>query len=175
MLSNIFYILILINLFYLTLTDLRNYRIPNSGLISLFIFLLILKISDYSEFSFLFLDFVPAVIFFLFGFLIYLFNGMSPGDVKFLFVIGFLFGYENMLEGAFFVSTSMVLIGFFYYLFFLSNKILFIDFLKLSFSFSWIGYQSVNAITSWRRESTKAIPFAPMVVFGVALFQYLNS
>ncbi len=168
-------------LFLLGVSDAREYRIPNKGVLVLFFFSVIaLFLKNYSEGGILLLPHIIGFfISFVVGIIFYALGSMAAGDVKLLSVIGFILGVSQLLL-------------FFQYLFFVTvfvgSMYWFLNRLSISkqshrnssvigaYDFasyiSKISHQVKKDFVS--RRNITYMPFAPVIIISVAMQQYFQ-
>lgn len=167
------FILIMIGVY-----DARQHRIPNNLLILLFasaVFNLnsessIISVSEHG---------LSMILMFSAAFLCYWKGWMAPGDVKLLAVVGFIAGTEYLSLTLMCIGISAVVIGLMYgfvnYLQLYGRQLNFREligwFICLLPIFS---SQSISSPTSKVRDAQLVMPFAPVIVIGMALSQYLS-
>lgn len=172
-------------LFVVGVFDTREHRIPNLCVLLIFIFALIMKLVDGVSGISILHDFAVGCVFFIFGFMLFLLRAMAPGDVKLLGAVGFFLGWENALAGALYIAAAMIIIGAFYYFYFHAQTChppVFTT-IKDHLSHAELSWLSVGVLFSqyYRVRVAKAdssanrMPFAPVVVLGVSLFQYYGG
>ncbi|MCE0494312.1 A24 family peptidase [Vibrio salinus] len=180
-------ILVLGMLLLIGVFDLREHRIPNLCVFILLVLAVSLKLDGmYRDNSVsLWWDFFSGCLFFAFGLVLFLMGAMAPGDVKLLGVVGFFLGWNEALNGAFYLSVAMLIIGVFYYFYFRAQTChpSVLSMVKDYFSHAEISVLSVGVLLRQCNrvrlgQSDKNIinrmPFAPVVVLGVTLFQYYS-
>lgn len=159
-------------LFLIGVYDAREHRIPNV----LLCLMLFLGTFDYflmtDSFSIFFQQLIMMAIIFILSLCFYVVGGMAPGDVKLLAVTGFVLNSDHVISIFFWIGVAAVVIGLMYRS--LNKLRLERDsrVLKISKIESIKNYPNLR--TSCIAESALVMPFAPVVVCGVALAQYAN-
>ncbi|WP_394240361.1 prepilin peptidase [Vibrio astriarenae] len=154
--------------------DAREHRIPN------FLLALIISVECFYIFKgdpsfWLFLSALAAgAILFSCGFLIFLAKGMAPGDVKLLFCVGFVTGVGGITQVLIGIGMSCLLMGILYYFAHnpgvLSKRTVLFAPEHAGALIRGVVSQSKGIDTSNSRETK--IPFAPIVVIGLAITSY---
>lgn len=169
--------------------DVREHRIPNMYVLLVLIFAVLMKLADGTSgirFMAIFQDIAAGMLFFLFGFVLFLLKAMAPGDVKLLGSVGFFLGLNDALTGAFYIALSMVIIGLFYYFYFRAQTYhpSVLSLAKNYFSHSELSslslvvfFRQYYGVGQQKPEGmvTNRMPFAPVIVLGVSLFQYYGG
>jgi prepilin peptidase CpaA len=99
---------------------------------------------------------------------------MAPGDVKLLGVVGFWLGWGNLIDATLWIALSSVLIGLLYAIMNRAESGSSIKQLVSKYSMiAAYGSSSQAAISSGEKIERKLrMPFAPVVVIGLAMYQY---
>ncbi|WGY46139.1 prepilin peptidase [Vibrio sp. ABG19] len=163
-------------LFIVGINDAKEHRIPNY-LLGLIVLLVTLKLTvlkgDVDTFL---LHLLSMSMFFSIALLFHFCGWMAPGDVKLLAIVGFIFGFNDLLNLVFCIGVSSVFIGCMYWVLnkiIIFNKEISIDgFFRALLCFSAKPYRSF--IVCDLKDNRLVMPFAPVVVCGVALAQYLH-
>ncbi|WP_459680714.1 A24 family peptidase [Vibrio comitans] len=159
-------------LILISISDIKNHKIPNLLLLLLFAF----QILQIVNLGYSFLGFLAGgLVMFVASFILYMLRVMSPGDVKLLGVVGFCVGFDNILGSTIWIILSSGLVGitFMAYNFSflgISNPLLLMTELKL---FVRTNTQDRH-LNPWRYGEKLTMPFAPSVTIGLALFYYFN-
>ncbi|MEZ9418826.1 prepilin peptidase [Vibrio breoganii] len=167
--------------FYIALSDLKKHRIPNKALIIILIMQTVSCFFVYNNISWLGPSLSTATVLFLFGLFFFFLQAMSPGDVKLLFVIGYVTGGVDILELVYWLTIGSGCVAI---LFFLE---------EMSRSSTKLGtlesikniYYRVMTRKIYRKDDEKIVghqryghklvmPFAPSLVIGLAMFYYFN-
>ncbi|KGY12569.1 hypothetical protein NM22_10375 [Vibrio tubiashii] len=163
-----------LGLIVVAVTDARENRIPNLYLLLILIVCVIDKSLSMDALPNLMWSTIAGACFFLTALILHLLRVMAPGDVKLLGVVGFWLGWGHLLEVTFWIAVASVGIGFFYAL---MNRAQSGGSLKQMVSkYSMIAAYGSGSYA--RMLSTKNIegklrmPFAPVVVIGLAMYQY---
>lgn len=164
--------------FIIGVCDARQHRIPNYLVCMVFIFtsaeLLIIQhsLSNFSS------SILASVLVFVIALLCHLSGWMAPGDVKLLSAVGFCIGFNNLLESFFWIGISTVFIGVMYWMvnyLLVYRKILslrlVIDFITALINFR---YSTRNQSDLNLHQYELVMPFAPVVIIGLALSNYAN-
>ncbi|MCG6267690.1 prepilin peptidase [Vibrio furnissii] len=154
--------------------DARQHRIPNV-LLGLLMLAGVIQTLLLDQTFDLFVGQIGAMLMvFVLALMCHMAGWMAPGDVKLLAVIGFLTGFGHLADTFFYIGVSAIFIGVMYGM--LNYLLLF----KESVSVVGVRVYLMGPIHSrLRRESSRkpelVMPFAPVVVVGVALAQYAQA
>ncbi|WP_275723773.1 prepilin peptidase [Vibrio furnissii] len=154
--------------------DARQHRIPNV-LLGLLMLAGVIQTLLLDQTFDLFVGQIGAMLMvFVLALMCHMAGWMAPGDVKLLAVIGFLTGFGHLTDTFFYIGVSAIFIGVMYGM--LNYLLLF----KESVSVVGVRVYLMGPIHSrLRRESSRkpelVMPFAPVVVVGVALSQYAQA
>lgn len=154
--------------------DARQHRIPNV-LLGLLMLAGVIQTLLLDQTFDLFVGQIGAMLMvFVLALMCHIAGWMAPGDVKLLAVIGFLTGFGHLADTFFYIGVSAIFIGVMYGM--LNYLLLF----KESVSVVGVRVYLMQPIHSrLRRESSRkpelVMPFAPVVVVGVALAQYAQA
>ncbi|ANO32220.1 hypothetical protein A6E01_02895 [Vibrio breoganii] len=160
-------------LFAVSLCDLREQRIPNFLLVVIIITRLIELTISFNANVFV-QSVTSAFILFGIGLFFFFLRAMSPGDVKLLFVVGFITATPDVSSLLFWLLMGGGLVAFFYYFFHRANLI------NSKGSISNLGTADLdeqskgNPRSSIRYGNKLVMPFAPSVMIGMAMFYYFN-
>lgn len=160
-------ILVLIGVF-----DAREHRIPNLLLLSIIIIHLIflkMELQVSIPLSGMLMGLLGC---FFIGCSLYVSRVMAAGDVKLLMAIGFILGYDNIVEFAKYACLALIIIGIMYSL---------LNHLFRKHHPSNIQIQ-LNAQPVWfftnkttpQSLAITYMPFAPVLVIGLAMYQYAS-
>lgn len=160
-------------LFLIAVHDARDNRIPNY-LLLLILFLSIIQIANQGatleEFGYLI---ASGLILFSVGLTFYFLGAMAPGDVKLLGIIGIIVGWDSLLLASYWILISGGLVGGFYMLERMSTEASGSKILLNKSSLFMLYGRSTSKIISLSSHSKKLrMPFAPVVVIGLALHSY---
>ncbi len=176
-------IFVLSTLFVTGVFDAREHRIPNVCVLLIFVFSLVMKLVGGISGVSILQDFSIGCLYFLFGFILFLLRAMAPGDVKLLGVVGFFLGWNYALLGALYISVAMMIVGVFYYFYFRAQTYHppVLSLAKDYFSHAEFSVLSVGIfirqcygvnLDKSDNQIKNRMPFAPVVVLGVSLFQH---
>lgn len=167
-------IVIWIVLFVVAVSDAKEHRIPNALLLLIVFVSFIDKTFVVQDYNFLFWSFVSGITCFIAALCLYFLKVMAPGDVKLLGVVGFWLGSEHIFGAVYWIAISSVVIGFFYALLRLAESPNQFKSLISKYSlYAMYGAAGSKAITGPKGVSGRyQMPFAPVVVVGVALYFY---
>ncbi|MDA0118940.1 A24 family peptidase [Vibrio sp. T11.5] len=173
-------LLIWIVLFAVAVSDAKEHRIPNALLLVIMALVCINIIFTYQDFSLLFWSSTTGLICFICALLLYFLKVMAPGDVKLLGVIGFWLGTEHITQAIFWIAVSSIIVGLFYALLRVAESPDKAKALLNKYSLLAMHGQSASKLAgdSPRRKISDhyRMPFAPVVVLGIALyFYFLNQ
>ena len=168
-------LLIWIVLVAVAVSDAKEHRIPNVGLLSILCLSFINKAFIIQDFSLVLWSLVAGVTCFICALALYFIKVMAAGDVKLLGVVGFWLGSDHIYSAVFWVAVASVVVGLLYALLRLAqvpdsgraalNKYSLLAFYGVSdtkFS-QQSGHNQVDKLR---------MPFAPVVVLGVAVYFY---
>ncbi|NOI76549.1 prepilin peptidase [Vibrio coralliilyticus] len=163
-------------LFAVAVSDAKEHRIPNTLLLAVVVLVFINIVFLVQDFSLLFWSFITGITCFICALLLYFLKVMAPGDVKLLGVIGFWLGTEHITQAIFWIAVSSVIVGIFYALLRVAEspekaKALFN---KYSLLAMYGESEAKLAGDSPKRKMSDhyRMPFAPVVVLGIALYFY---
>lgn len=157
--------------FVIAIWDLRDNKIPNK----LLLLLLCVSFINNSYYSSNYLQlwdyFYAGGIFFVGGLLLYFIHAMAPGDVKMLGVVGFSVGLDNLSSVTYWIGISTVIIGSLYGLFSMSERLNSVSDMYHRYKLILL---SANSLSEGADHYSKKLrmPFAPVVVIGLALHSY---
>lgn len=160
-------------LFLIGVYDAKEHRIPNV-LLCLMIFVAALDYFSMADSSSLFFQQITTMaIIFVCSLCFYLVGGMASGDVKLLAVIAFVTSSDHVLAIFFWIAVAAVVIGLMYRSL---NRLRLEQRASVSkLSKSGNIRNKPNLRTSCIASSALVVmPFAPVVVCGVALAQHAN-
>ncbi|USD33059.1 MULTISPECIES: A24 family peptidase [Vibrio] len=169
-------LLIWIVLFAVAVSDAKEHRIPNSFLLVITGLAIIEKTFISQDLSLLFWSFITGITCFICTLLLYFFKLMSPGDVKLLGVVGFWLGSEHITQAIFWIAVSSVVVGVFYALLRIAEspekaKALFNKYSLLAM-YGESGSKVVGGSFKRKMSDHYRMPFAPVVVLGIAIYFY---
>ncbi|MCW8334560.1 A24 family peptidase [Vibrio paucivorans] len=155
--------------------DARENRIPNVMLLGILIFSFIFKALSTSPLSLIMWSLIAGCVFFFAALALYFIRMMAPGDVKLLGVVGFELGWGNLLEATYWIAVFSVVIGLFYALarttdLHHSSRELFSKYFMV-FSYGPLAGKAISSTVN-NKNSKLRMPFAPVVVIGLAMQQY---
>ncbi|CAM4246796.1 A24 family peptidase [Vibrio agarivorans] len=157
-------------LFLIGLFDARENRIPNSLVLSLALIGMAYQWQVSGEVNSALLSASCGALMFLGGLVFYFLKLMAPGDVKLMGAVGCFVGWSSIGSAIVWIAVATVLIGTLYITYFRS--------LQLSRARSSLLFTSsagVNQSVSRTLPNERLLmPFAPVVVVGVALSSYFN-
>lgn len=161
--------------------DAREHRIPNLLVLSLLLLMVCELAVNYPLLTFLDLlknSSVNFIICFSVSLVIYLCGGMAAGDVKLISVIGFIIGQGSLIDYLQYTSWACVLIGSMYWML---NNLISSDSseseLKRPSSLNYLApkvvldHHSPRTINLYSVISKTHMPFAPILVIGLAMYQ----
>ncbi|MFA0459214.1 prepilin peptidase [Vibrio breoganii] len=167
-------------LFTLALYDLREHRIPNVILVIMIVARLFELL--YFDIHLLLTSLQSGCILFGVGLALFVVRAMSPGDVKLLFVIGFITGISNTSSLLYWILIAGGVVALFCYLHRkanvpvqmpISRKIKNIWYKLITIHAPKSQAEIKNAKIS-RYGDKLVMPFAPSIVIGLAMFYYFN-
>lgn len=162
-------------LFIIALYDLREQRIPNI-LLATIIMIRILELGLHLDVDLFLLSLKCASILFGLGLLLYFMKAMSPGDVKLLFVIGFISGTSHLVMLIYWILMASGIVAGFCYFHRKANS-------PLPQATSNVGLLQKTGgdvkiqskpIQNARYGNKLVMPFAPSILIGMAMFSYFN-
>ncbi|CAH1572183.1 Peptidase A24 [Vibrio rotiferianus] len=145
-------------------SDAQRHRIPNKFVLVL---LLVVVASLTSPPSTDWIDHVKGgVVTFFICFGLFMLKVMAGGDVKLLAVIGVWLGLSRIGDAMIWIILAGGVVGLFYAALNIASN-------DKSFSHQVRGYCLRKATPGFRRESHLVIPFAPVIVIGLAYYSYI--
>jgi prepilin peptidase CpaA len=111
-----------------------------------------------------------GAVFFLFSLVFYFIKILAPGDVKLLGVVGYWLGWGHFGDVLFWISFSTVVVGCLYLIIYCSKQDIPLKSLVLNYS-SLFSLGKANS-SSISIGTDLVMPFAPVVVIGLALNSY---
>ncbi|CAH0541208.1 prepilin peptidase [Vibrio marisflavi] len=151
--------------------DAREHRIPNYALLLVLVTAIIHKAFSASPAPSLIEAFIGALFMFGFSFVFFMLRAMAPGDVKLLGVVGFVVGWHHLLDTAFWIAVSTVIVGSFYAVYRLAERPELAQTTMFKYSVIVSG-KGRDLISNDVGANKLRMPFAPIVVIGLALHQY---
>jgi prepilin peptidase CpaA len=158
----------------IAVSDAREFKIPNKWLLMILLLSFFIKVLDSKSLTVLMYSLLAGLIFFIGGLALYFLGAMAPGDVKLLGVVGFWLGWGELISAMQWIAVATVVVGSFYALMQVAitgHKI------KSSMEY-YVTYLASKKIlksssTEVMTNTDKLVmPFAPVVVIGVALHSY---
>ncbi len=164
-----------LTIFIIAVTDAREHRIPNNYLLVLLAIVFLIKFSSPAEHHQLLAAVYGGVICFSVSLSGYLLRFMAAGDVKLLGVVGFAVGWGQLLNFTFALSISAIVVGGFYAAQQWAQQPNLARQLCEKYRLLIYGGAKVQQLLLSPEELHKKarMPFAPIVVIGLALQQYL--
>ena len=169
-------LLIWIVLFAVAVSDAKEHRIPNTLLLAIIGLVFINKAFFLQDISLLFWSFITGITCFICALLLYFLKVMAPGDVKLLGVVGFWLGSEHITQAIFWIAVSSVVVGAFYALLRIAEspekaKAIFNKYSLLAM-YGESGSKVVGGSFKRKMSDHYRMPFAPVVVLGIAIYFY---
>lgn len=152
-------------LFAIGVSDAQKHRIPNKLVLALLL-VTTLHILVYEQAAWLD-HLVAGIISFSVCLGLYVLRIMAGGDVKLLFVIGLWLGIDQLAGGLIAIILAGGVVGGFYLLQYLARS-------SFSIMYNTRGYYLEKASFGLRKQTKLVIPFAPVVVIGLASFYYIH-
>jgi prepilin peptidase CpaA len=159
-------------LFMIAVTDAREHRIPNVLVLLLIGTAILYQWHQSPEWLALLHSVGAGVGLFLIGFIFYLLRAMAPGDVKLLAGVGIFLGWGQLACGGAWIGVSCLFIGGMYLL--LSHVQQFQPFSQFVAPFKVRSEQSISCDRHQSYGSYR-MPFAPVVVIGLALHSFFGK
>ncbi len=158
----------------IAVSDAKEHRIPNL-LLAISLGFCVAKMVMQPELSPSWADaFLGLVVMFSGALVLHVLRVMAPGDVKLLGVIGFWLGWGQLLDVSLWIAATSILVGSIYALVRVAGKEhkMREQVSKYKMLFAY-GRTGTKALLDDDTESAKLrMPFAPVVVIGVALHSY---
>lgn len=156
------------------ISDAREHRIPNFFLLVILGLCVVEKGLSANPLDSLLWASLAGLCFFGGSLLLHLVGVMAPGDVKLLGVVGFWLGWGNLRDATFWIAVSSVAIALLYAL---VNRVGNDGSIKLLLTkYSMLAAYGTKTLTPKvlreRAEQKLRMPFAPVVVIGLAMHQY---
>ncbi|TKF20596.1 prepilin peptidase [Vibrio genomosp. F6] len=153
--------------------DARDNRIPNKLLLFILFLFVIENILAGTPLTTLSKAFISGSLFFSIGLVFYFLKAMAPGDVKLLGVVGVIMDWGSLFTVSYWILLSGALIGCFYYLEMASvNPIRFKLWADKWLVYFLYGVKRDTYQQTVRQSEKLRMPFAPVVVIGLALHSY---
>ncbi len=157
--------------------DAREHRIPNLILVIILVLCVAEKSTSVNPLDNLLWASVAGLCFFSGSLLLHLIGVMAPGDVKLLGVVGFWLGWGDLRGALFWIAVSSVAIGLLYAL---VNRLGNGGSVKLLVNkYTMLAAYGTKTLKTLeprklreRVEQKLRMPFAPVVVIGLAMHQY---
>lgn len=163
-------ILILIAVF-----DAREHRIPNLLVATLITFCLFQQWFMTHELYSVLITLGCGITLFVLGLVLYFARIMAPGDVKLLAGIGCFLGWEQLQSGLYWIAIASVVVGLFYASLHLAMQPKSLRQLLGRYqTYLYLNKSAIRAPQVSRSSSKLRMPFAPIVVIGLALNNYLG-
>lgn len=162
-------------LFLIGVYDAREHRIPNILLVTIFLseIFSIFLLDEFLDEE-LFYRLLIMLVVFISSLSCYLMGWMAPGDVKLISVVGFVVGADYLVDTIFWIGFFSVFIGLMYWAFnqLESNKQPF----SINLFFNNLCQLKLRSRSNRLSDvcCLAVMPFAPVVVCGVALAQYMH-
>ncbi|SHO55467.1 A24 family peptidase [Vibrio quintilis] len=161
-------------LFLIAVVDAREHRIPNKFVVILFVACALYQWQSTWNLTSLMYELSAGLFLFALGLVVHILRAMSAGDVKLLAGVGVYLGWEGMSQGIFWMAVSSVVVGLMY----LSLPRV----LQSHSSFENAVYLprpvKQNNVPGTRLSGATGgrlqMPFAPIVVIGLALHSYFG-
>ncbi|WP_282177778.1 prepilin peptidase [Vibrio nereis] len=172
-------------LFLIGVSDAREHRIPNQLLLALLLITtlgVILNPAQTSWFEVFSDKTTGFVLCFTVGLLLYLMRVMAAGDVKLIAVLGFILGLDPLPNYVFYACLSTAFIGSMYWMLnklpsslsSLANQKSRGGFSLLALSAAvYLGGEGVRYAVVTKQGLTY-MPFAPILIIGLAMHQYFS-
>lgn len=100
-------------------------------------------------------------------FVLYLIKAMAGGDVKLLAVIGAWLGLSNLWEASIGIILAGGIVGIFYLMLHIAST-------SVALTHQVKGYCIEKVTPGFRSNKPLVIPFAPVIVIGLAYFSYTH-
>lgn len=153
--------------------DARDNRIPNQLLLFILVafivesYLIDMPLMEISK------AFSSGALFFIIGLIFYFLGAMAPGDVKLLGVIGVIVGWGALLSVSYWILLAGALIGCFYSLEKMSGDTSrFKMWADKILTYFFYGVRAEPSTLKVNQPEKLRMPFAPVVVVGLALHSY---
>lgn len=163
-----------ISFIVVAVSDAREHRIPNLYLLIILCFCIVEIALSPQPLENLFWSVVAGLIFFSTALLLHILSVMAPGDVKLLGVVGFWLGWGHLLNATVWIALSSVLIGCLYAIMNRVHSGSSVKQLLVKYSIL-VAYgsssQSATALSQGIERKLR-MPFAPVVVLGLAMYHY---
>jgi prepilin peptidase CpaA len=151
-------------------SDAQYFRIPNIYLATILVISTVLKLYTPNPFDVILWSLASGMTFFFISLVFYFIRAFAPGDVKLLGVVGYWLGWRDFGDVLFWISISTVSIGCLYLINYCIKRDLSIKALVLSY-YSVFSVGKANS-SPLLIGSELVMPFAPIVVVGLALNSY---
>ncbi|OAJ92469.1 prepilin peptidase [Vibrio bivalvicida] len=166
--------LIWLGFIVVAVTDARENRIPNLYLLLILAICIVDKGLSAAPVENLLWSAVAGLSFFVSALLLHFIRVMAPGDVKLLGVVGFWLGWGNLIDATVWIALSSVVVGVLYAVMNRAESGSSIKQLVSKYSMiAAYGSSSHAALSAGEKIERKLrMPFAPVVVIGLAMYQY---
>jgi len=158
----------------IAVSDAREHRIPNTYLLIVLALCLLNILLKPDVSSSLITALAGGAVLFFASLALHLVRVMAPGDVKLLGVVGFWLGWGNLMAASAWIACASVVVGLFYATLNRIRTGASIKDLITKYSLLAAYGSQTNAIVAGKGalEHKLRMPFAPVVVIGLALFYY---
>lgn len=158
----------------IAVSDAREHRIPNSYLLVVLALCLINVFLQLDAWHSLVTALAGGAALFFSSLALHLLRVMAPGDVKLLGVVGFWLGWGQLMAVSAWIAFASVVVGLFYAALNRIRTGASIKELMTKYSLLVAYGSQTNTIVSGKGgfENKLRMPFAPVVVIGMALFYY---
>ncbi|MGC9462536.1 prepilin peptidase [Vibrio genomosp. F10] len=159
----------------IAITDARENRIPNIALLYLLAVSIAYQSFSHDPLLTIGSSLAAGLVMFLGGFALYIARAMAPGDVKLLGVVGVVMGWGQLLDTVFWIAISSVLVGLLYgSMRMAEDPKLFQQMIrKYTMILSYgRGSKVEGDMLAKSNAQMLRMPFAPVVVIGLAMQSY---
>ncbi|MYM57643.1 prepilin peptidase [Vibrio sp. OCN044] len=172
-------LIIWIVLFAIAVSDAKEHRIPNIGVLMVILLALADKVFILQDLSVVIWSGMVGIACFFVSLGLYFLKVMAPGDVKLLGAIGFWLGPEHITHAVFWIALFSVVIGLFFAFLRMAEAPEKTKELLQKYSLVALHNYPTSAVTETYKSASRApyrMPFAPVIVLGVAAyFYFLNQ
>lgn len=158
-------------LFSIGVSDAKEHRIPNK-LLLLVLFFCLLDLGLHWSLDLFFDRLLAGITMFILGLFLFFAKAMSAGDVKLLGVIGILVGWVQLPSVGYWIIISAGVVGVFYSIYNSIESPSLLYRIKKSANELTIKQVMLMLITRNVAINKTVMPFAPIVVIGLALHSY---
>lgn len=154
----------------IAVSDAKSLRIPNKYLIVVLGLSTLDKLYHVEALDNILWSVISASAYFSIALVLFFCRIMAPGDVKLLGVVGYWLGWGSLLDSYYWISIASGVVGIFYLVAFYSEQGVSMKAMLTNYA-TLITLNKQSSVTA----GTKLVmPFAPVIVIGLALASYFK-